>query len=201
MNASLPTHRAGFRALAVVVALGTVVVAARPSAGRTLPLAIVPAGAAGVGPLHAPLQGGPVIQVRDFPSASIVEVVAWSASEPQFGLRTWVRRNGASDRYHRLWVNSDFGPGGRDVAQAQGLERPLRVSNATDAQNCLAGKCAPNSTFGARLPDGPLRESKEDVAVKFITGGGSDFTFTLRRGLIDAYLATVDSVVASLKKK
>ncbi|MEK7240810.1 MAG: hypothetical protein AAB224_09490 [Gemmatimonadota bacterium] len=200
MNSSLPTHRAGFRALAVVVALGTVVLVARPSAGRTVPPAKVPAEAASVALLHAPIQGGPVIQVRDFPGASIVEVVAWNASEPAFGLRTWVRRSGAADRYHRLWVNSDFGPGGRDVAQAQGLKRPLPVTSATDAQNCLAGKCAPNSTFGARLPDGPFRESKEDVAVKFITGGGSDFTFTLRRGLIDAYLATVDSVVASLKK-
>lgn len=201
MNSSLPTSRAGFRALAVVVALGTVVLVARPSAGRAVPPAVVPAGATSVGPLHAPSQGGPVIQVRDFPSSSLVEVVAWNTSEPAFGLRTWVRRSGAPDRYHRLWVNSDFGPGGRDVAQAQGLKRPLPVTNATDAQNCLDGKCSPNSTFGARLPDGPFRESKEDVAVKFITGGGSDFTFTLRRGLIDAYLATVDSVVASLKKK
>ncbi len=200
MNASLPTHRAGFRALAVAAALGTMMLVARPSAGRTVPAATVPAGGASTGPLHAPLQGGPVIQVRDFPGASIVEVVAWSASEPTFGVRTWVRRSGAADRYHRLWVNSDFGPGGRDVAQAQGLKRPLPVTNATDAQNCLAGKCSPNSTFGARLPDGPFRDSKEDVAVKFITSGGSDFTFTLRRGLIDAYLATVDSVVASLRK-
>ncbi len=140
-----------------------------------------------------------MIQVRNFPAASIVEVVAWNASEPAFGLRTWVRRSGAPDRYHRLWVTLDF-PSGRDVTQAQGLNRPLQVSTATDTQNCFEGKCSPTSTFGARIPDGAFRASKEDVAVKFITGSASEFTITMRRGLVDAYLATVDSVIASLKK-
>lgn len=192
MNLHLPSRRAGFRALAVVaVALGTVALLARPGAGRTVPRAAA----------AAPSQGGTIIQVRDFPSSPIVEVLAWNASAPAFGLRTWVRRAGAPDRYHRFWVNTDFvGPSGRDVTQAQGLNRPLPVSYATDTQNCLEGTCTPGSTLGARFLDGLLRGSKEDVAVKFITSGGTDFTVTLRRNLVDSYLAAVDSVIASLKK-
>lgn len=197
MTRNQPTRRAGFRALAiVVVALGTVALFARPGAGRTIPPAAALAGTAS----SAPSQGGAIIQVRDFPSAPIVEIVAWSPLAPAYGVRTLVRRSGAPDRYHRLWVSTDFGPSGRDVAQAQGLSRPLPVSYATDTQNCLDGKCTPGSTFGARLPDAQLRASKEDLAVKFITGGGTDFTVTMRRALVDSYLTTVDSVIASLKK-
>lgn len=178
MSLHLPVRRAGLGALVTVVALWTVAVAAR----------------------NAPLQGGNVIQVRDFPSSSVIEVVAWNTAEPRFGLRTTVRRSGGVlDRYHRLWVNSDY-PGGRDVSQAQGLSRPLPLSNGTDTQNCLNGKCTPGSTFGARIPDGPFRSSKDDLAVKFITSSASEFTLTARRGLIDAYLATIDSVAAALKK-
>lgn len=148
---------------------------------------------------HATPQGGLVVQVRDFPAASVVEIVAWNAMEPTYGIRTWVRRNGATDRYHRLWVSVDV-PNGRDVSNAQGFNRPLPVTTATDAQNCFNGKCSPTSTFGARIPDGPFRASKEEVPVKFITGSGAEITMTLRRSLIDAYLATVDSVATALKK-
>jgi len=179
--ASLIRRRA-LGALAVTAALGAVAFTARPVAGHV-----------------APPQGGTVIQVRDFPSASIVEVLAWNAAQPAIGLRTYVRRSGAPDRYHRLWVASEY-PGGRDVTEAQGLNRPLQVSTATDTQNCLEGKCAPSSTFGARLPDGPFRAAKEDVVVKFVTSSGSELNITARRALIDAYLATVDSVAKALKK-
>lgn len=168
---------------------------ARPGAGRTIP----PAGALAGTASSAPSQAGATIQVRDFPSSSIVEVVAWSASEPRLGLRTWVRRNGAADRYHRFWVSSAY-PAIGDASKAQAFNRPLQVGSARDEQNCVNGKCAPASTVTARLPDGPFRESKEDLAVKFITASGNDITLTLRRGLIDAYLGTVDSVMAALKK-
>lgn len=146
-----------------------------------------------------PAQGGTVFQIRDFTSASVVEIVAWNASEPMYGLRTWVRRNGAPDRYHRLWVSVDV-PNGRDVSKAQGLNRPLPVTAANDAQNCLEGKCAPASTFGARLPDNQFRAATEDVPVKFLTNSGAEFTVTARRALVTAYLAAVDSVITSLKK-
>ncbi|MHB8839826.1 MAG: hypothetical protein ACYC7F_12850, partial [Gemmatimonadaceae bacterium] len=81
MRFSSLSRRAAWRALAVVGATGALVLAARPSAGHDAP------------------QGGAVIQIRDFEKASIVEIVAWSATEPQFGLRTFVKRNGSPDRY------------------------------------------------------------------------------------------------------
>lgn len=174
-------RRSILRGLAVVAALSAMGVAARPSAGHPAP------------------QGGAVIQIRDFPSASTVEIVAWNAAEPQFGLRTWVKRNGSADRYHRLWVNGAY-PGIGDATNAQGLNRPLQVSSARDDQNCLNGKCAPNATVGARIADDPLRKATEHVEVKFITNSGAEIVFTARRPLIDAYLAAVDSVIGTLKK-
>src|SRR5512133_1172030 len=145
-------RRSLLRGFAVAAAASALVIAAKPSAGYSAP------------------QGGAVIQVRDFPAASIVEIVAWNAAEPQFGLRTFVKRNGAADRYHRLWVNGAY-PAIGDAATAQGLNRPLQVSSA-----------------------------KENIEVKFITNSGAEIVFTARRPLLDAYLAAVDSVVAALKK-
>jgi hypothetical protein len=181
MRFSSLSRRAVWRGLALIGAVGALAVAARPSAGHEAP------------------QGGVVIQVRDFEKASIVEIVAWSAMEPQYGLRTFVKRNGSPDRYHRLWVNSAY-PAISDAADAKGLNRPLQISSLRDDQNCLNGKCAPTSTVGARIPDEPLRKAKEDVQVKFITGSGAEIIFTARRPLVNAYLAAVDSVVGALKK-
>lgn len=174
-------RRSLLRGFAVVAAVSALVIGATPSAGHNAP------------------QGGAIIQVRDFPAASIVEIVAWSASEPQYGLRTWVKRNGAADRYHRLWVNSAY-PAIGDASKAQGLNRPLQMSSAKDDQNCLNGKCSPTATVTARIADDPLRKAKENVEVKFITSSGAEIVFTARRPLLDAYLAAVDSVVAALKK-
>lgn len=169
------------RGLAVAAAAAALVIAAKPGAGHPAP------------------QGGTVIQIRDFPAASIVEIVAWSAAEPQYGLRTFVKRNGAADRYHRLWVNSAY-PAIGDASKAQGLNRPLQVSSQRDDQNCLNGKCAPSTTVGARIADDPLRKATESIEVKFITSSGAEIVFTARRPLVDAYLAAVDSVIGALKK-
>lgn len=174
-------RRSILRGLVVAAAVSALVVAAKPSAGRPAP------------------QGGAVVQIRDFPAASIVEIVAWNATEPQYGLRTFVKRNGAPDRYHRLWVNSAY-PAIGDASKAQGLNRPLQVSSQRDDQNCLNGKCAPSTTVGARIADDPLRKAKENVEVKFITNSGAEIVFTARRPLIDAYLTAVDSVITALKK-
>ena len=174
-------RRSILRGFAVVAAASALVIAARPSEGRVAP------------------QGGAVIQIRDFPAASIVEIVAWNTAEPQFGLRTFVKRNGAADRYHRLWVNSAY-PAIGDAAKAQGLNRPLQVGSLRDDQNCVNGKCAPNATVTARIADDPLRKAKENVEVKFITNSGAEIVFTARRPLVDAYLAAVDSVIGGLKK-
>jgi hypothetical protein len=175
----MTVHRAGVRALAILLTVAGAAVL--------------------IGAVHAPPQGGIIVQVRDFTGAATVDVVAWTSSDPTFGLRTFVRRAGGPDRYHRLWVNIDVA-GVRDVAKAQGFDRPLRVSTETDAQNCYNGKCSPTSTVGARMFDEQLRSSKGDVVVKFITPTSSEIDYTLRRALIDAYLATVDSVAKALKK-
>jgi len=174
-------RRSTLLGVAGVTALLAVGIAARPGAGHLAP------------------QGGAVVQIRDFPAASIVEVVAWNAAEPQFGLRTFVKRNGAADRYPRLWVNSAY-PAIGDAAKAQGLNRPLQVSSQRDDQNCVGGKCSPTATVGARIADDPLRKAKESVEVKFITNSGAEIVFTARRPLVDAYLAAVDSVIGALKK-
>lgn len=195
-----PIRRAGLRALIVVVSLGTVVVAARPGSARTATPSVTPVVAATAGALPPPLQRGAIVQVRAYPSSSTIEVVAWNPAEPNFGLRTWVRRGGAPDRYHRLWVAMDFNPAGSDVAKAQGLNRPFPVTTATDTQNCVELTCSPDATFGARIPDGPFRDNKENLSVKFITGSDVEINITMRRPLIDAYLAAVDSVIAAQKK-
>jgi hypothetical protein len=200
MHMQLPAHRAVLRALIVVTALGIVVAAARPGYGRSVPPSVTPVVAATAGALPPPLQRGAIVQVRAYPSSSTIEVVAWNPAEPNFGLRTWVRRGGAPDRYHRLWVAMDFNPAGGDVAKAQGLNRPLPISNATDTQNCVELTCSPGSTFGARIPDGSFRDNKENLSVKFITGSDVEINITVRRPLIDAYLAAVDSVIAAQKK-
>ena len=77
---------------------------------------------------------------------------------------------------------------------------PLPVSSATDTQNCVELKCSPEATFGARIPDGPFRDNKENLSVKFLTGSDVEINITVRRPLIDAYLAAVDSVTAAQKK-
>lgn len=174
-------RRRALRGFAVVAAASALVIAASPSAGHPAP------------------QGGAVIQIRDFEKASIVEIVAWNAAEPQYGLRTFVKRNGSPDRYHRLWVNSGY-PAITDAAKAQGLNRPLPVSSQGDTQNCWNNRCAPTLTVGARVPDDALRKATENVEVKFITNSGAEIVFTARRPLVSAYLAAVDSVIGALKK-
>lgn len=169
------------RTLIAVGVAGALIAAARPTVS------------------HAAPQGGAVVQVRDFEKASTVDVVAWNATEPQFGIRTWVRRNGQADRYHYLWVNADY-PAIRDAGNAQGLNRPLQVTSLRDDQNCVNGRCSPTGIVRARVPDDALRKATGDVSVKFITNSGAEIVFTARRPLIDAYLASVDSLKNALKK-
>jgi hypothetical protein len=191
MQTPLLSRRAGFRALGIVIALGAVTLIARPTAGRPVP-PVAPAAAA------IP-QGGIIVQVRDFPSSPTVLIVAWNATQPGFGLSYAVRRSGAPERYHRLWVNLEW-PGGRDASDAKGFDRPLQVSQLTEAQPCFEGKCLPPATFGARIPDAAVRAAKGNAEVKFVTSSGSEINFTVRRDLMDAYLRTVDSVVTAFKK-
>lgn len=169
------------RALPVVAAAAALAVAARSGDTRPAP------------------QGGPVVQVRDFPNASIVDIVAWDAMNPQFGLRTFVRRNGTPDRYHRFWLTADFA-GARDATTAQGFSRTLQVNIQNDNQNCWNGKCTPTTTVGARVNDNWMRDAKGDAEVKFISSSGYEIPLSVKRGVVDAYLAAIDSVSKALKK-
>jgi len=142
----------------------------------------------------------PMVQVKDIPSAPLIEVIAWNAAEPNYGLRSWVRRGGKPDRYHRFWVNKDLIPSASDINTAQSLNRSLPTTIINDNQNCYNGVCMPNSTIGARFQDDLLRSSKEDLLVTFFTTGGSKYPITVRKGVVDLFLTTMDSVIAAQKK-
>lgn len=142
----------------------------------------------------------PVVQVKDIASAPLIEVIAWNATEPNFGLRSWVRRGGKPDRYHRFWANKDLIPSASDINTAQALNRSLPTTIINDTQNCYNGVCMPNATIGARFQDDLLRSSKEDLLVTFYTTGGSTYPITVRRAVVDQYLTTLDSVIAAQKK-
>jgi hypothetical protein len=203
-------YRTGLRVLTVAAVVGTAILVARPGVGRTAPLATW-YGAASRGAFPEASPDSVVIQVRDFPSAPIVWVVAWDAAEPWQGLGRVVRRSGPSEPYHRLWVGLDsrvgyslrelvaVGTPVRDSwAEVFNQRVPVNVQN--EAKNCFQAACTPTETIGARTPDGPLRAGTGSVTVTFVSKNGSDVVVTLRRGLIDAYLRTVDSVMASMKK-
>jgi hypothetical protein len=55
-------------------------------------------------------------------------------------------------------------------------------------------------TLGIRLPDSLLRANQEPVVVTFFPPVMTPWTLTIRRQLIDAYLAKVDSVVTDMKR-
>jgi hypothetical protein len=175
------TRRLLLGGVAVAAVTGALALSARPSAGHPAP------------------QGGAVIQIRDFEKAAIIEILAWSPTQPQFGIRTWVRRTGAADRYHYFWVNSEY-PAIRDAASAQAQNRPLPVTSMKDDQSCVGSKCSPPSVVRGRVTDDALRKMSGDVEVKFITSSSAEIAFNARRSMLDAYLAAVDSVVGALKK-
>lgn len=142
----------------------------------------------------------PMVQVKDIPTAPLIEVIAWNATEPNYGLRSWVRRGGKPDRYHRFWVNKDLIPSANEINSAQSLNRTLPTTTINDTQNCYNGVCMPNSTIGARFLDDLLRSSKEDLLVTFFTTGGSNYPITVRKAVVERYLVTMDSVIAAQKK-
>lgn len=148
-----------------------------------------------------------VIQVRDVPNANTVSVLAWSVGESNFGIRTRIGRDGkivgegrAGD--HRLYVDAAVADakGGftRAVVPPSTNLRLLNKEKDTDA--CRFGACSPMEAYGVNLADKLLRESKGDIVVQFRPSTGDNWEYTLRRDLISAYLATVDSVAASFKK-
>lgn len=168
----------------------------------------------------------PIVQVREFPHSSIVSVVAWSPDESEFGLRAGLsRQEGSLIRDHRLYV-STYWLGRNPVTDRRAYLTPVSLSlrsrlggvaeTVTPARQLVkvAGifrddracfydmdTCTPFETFEVRLPDEMLRANRDSVAVRLYGRGGTETIITVRRELIDAYLAKVDSVTAALRKQ
>jgi hypothetical protein len=150
----------------------------------------------------------PVIQVRGFWRSSVVSVVACDVEDAWFGLRTEISRNGTlvgGLRFgdHRLYL-APFQVwyfGGFAHATVVRGEPLLSTGWRSDPYSCFYGvHCSPMSTVGVRLPDALLRANRDSLVVNFLPRSRDPWSVTVRRALIAAYLATVDSVVASMKK-
>jgi hypothetical protein len=149
----------------------------------------------------------PVVQVRGFSRSSIVSVVAWDVDDAAFGLRTEISRTGrlvGGDRLgdHRLYVTPFYAwyQGGYRFAYAV-PGKPLLPVGGSDSYACYYGAhCTPMVTVGVRVPDALLRANRDSLVVTFLPAGQTPWTITLRRELIAAYLTTVDSVVAEMRR-
>ena len=94
-------------------------------------------------------------------------------------------------------VKIDAGRGSRDSRE----ERDSIVGEK-DVDACRFGNvCSPAETIGLAVDDKFLREHRDSVIVTFRPKTGRNWEIRLEKPLIDAYLATIDSVSASLKKQ
>ena len=144
----------------------------------------------------------PTVELRYFSFSPTVSVVAWSGENSDYGLRSWVRRDGSLVRDHRLYVATLYEPWVRGLRLATAAPKQFRMLGVSrDTYACYWGKCSPFETIGVRIPDEVLRASRDSVAVTLYGWSGRELTITVRRDLIDAYLAAVDSVSAALRKR
>ncbi len=154
-------------------------------------------------PLAAPIAESepPIIELRYFSFSPTVSVVGWSGDNDWYGLRTTVRRDGSLVRDHRLYVNTYYKPWVRSFYLATippyGLEM-MGVSRDTYA--CYFGRCSPFETLAVRIPDELLRATRDSVTVTFYGTQNRKMDVTVRRELIEPYLASVDSVTAALRR-
>lgn len=143
----------------------------------------------------------PTIELRYFSFSPTVSVVGWSAEDNWYGLRTAVRRDGSLVRDHRLYVNTYFEPWIRSLYRAVIAPRGLQMMGVSrDPYACYFGRCSPFETLNVRVPDELLRANRDSVTVTLYGAGNRQLLVTLRRDLIDPYLASVDSVSAALRK-
>jgi hypothetical protein len=193
--------------LVVVAALGPAGCAAGPAASPSNVAAPPPGGE----PAHA---GGvestapPIHQVRDYPGASIVTVVAWSPGEPWFGLRGHVNRSGELVGAHRIGDHRLF-VATTDANELGGFTRAsivpvppgpvlLHTGPATDPEACnRTAVCAPSSIYTIQIPDALLRARRDSLVVTFTGGRYAEWRVSLGRDLVDAYLRVVDSVAVA----
>lgn len=154
----------------------------------------------------------PIVQVRDVPTMPFVGIVAWQPGEAAFGLRTRLRRDGSHlgehrSGEHRLYLATNFveanGPWNHAIAHTGKLLRNITGPRDTvrDVDACrYGGGCSPNKTVGIGVPDEFLRQNPDSLVISLRPKTGRNWTIMLDGQLIKAYLATVDSVAASLKK-
>ncbi|MDP1891934.1 MAG: hypothetical protein Q8K55_13655 [Gemmatimonadaceae bacterium] len=149
----------------------------------------------------------PIVQVRDFWRSSVVSVFAWEVDDAAIGLRAGVSRNGTLAGVgrlgdHQLYMTPFYAwyMGGFAHATAEPGKPLLRTGWSGDAYACFYGsRCTPIDATGVRIPDALLRANRDSLVVTF-HATRNPWTITLRRELIAAFLATVDSVVAETSK-
>jgi hypothetical protein len=150
----------------------------------------------------------PIVQVRDLPNAPSIDVVGWEPGEAQFGLRTRLRRDGsllgAGRGDHRLFLSSVFvdARGGFKIATAHTGKVLRKMEQEKDVDACRFGNvCSPAETVGLAVSDELLRENRDSLVLTFRPETGRNWSIRLEKPLIDAYVVTLDSVSASLKKE
>ena len=150
----------------------------------------------------------PVVQVRDVPGSPLVAIVGWNADDAQFGLRTRLRRDGTVQGdprggEDRLYLSSTYvdAHGGFAHAVTQDGKVLRNAGTSRDADACrFGGVCSPTETVGLAMSDEWLRQHRDSIIVTFRPQTGQKWSIRFDRPTIDAYLATVDSVSASMKK-
>ncbi len=150
----------------------------------------------------------PVVQVRDLPNAPDIVIVGWDAGNAEFGLRTRLRRDGShlgDGRVgeHRLFLSSVLveANGGFARAVAHNGKLLRNAGTARDVDACRFGSvCSPATTVGIGVSDEFLREHRDSLVVTLRPKTGRHWTVRLDGSTIAAYLSTLDSVSASLKK-
>jgi hypothetical protein len=143
------------------------------------------------------------VDVRMYKGSPTISIFAWPTDDADYGLSTWVRRDGTQASEHRFYVSTYYTAAATRFNRAQGETRPFISTGIwRDELHCSGGPvCSPYETFGVQIPDRYLRSTRDSVPVTFRDRAGRELTITLGRTLIDAYLGTIDSVVASLRAK
>jgi len=141
-------------------------------------------------------------------------VLAWEPDENGLGLSTELRRDGSLVSDHRLYVSTYYN-GRISLTDAPLLRRAnwnvaeavvpahqvlLSTGVSRDPYHCYWGPCSPYEVRGIRIRDEMLRSNRDSIAVKLYGRGDAPLVVTVRRDLIAAYLSTVDSVAAALRK-
>ena len=153
--------------------------------------------------------GTPVVQVRDFSNTPTVAIVAWDSDNADVGLRTRLGRDGkdlgdARVGEHRLYLTSVFvdARGGFAHAVAQDGKLLRTTGSARDMDACrLDNICSPRETIGLGVSDEWLRLHRDSLVVTLRPRTGQDWTVRIDGRVINAYLNTIDSVSAAMKKK